>query len=83
MTEVPILAPIIIGMAFSILSAPAATIPTTIDVVEEELCTIEVARTPINKPTKGLVVVCINVAEKSFPNNFKESPISCKLRMNK
>jgi len=34
--DVPILAPIIIGIAFGIFNAPPATIPTTIDVVEDE-----------------------------------------------
>ncbi len=35
-TEVPILAPMTMGMAFGTVKTPPATRPTTIDVVDEE-----------------------------------------------
>ena len=78
-TDVPILAPIIMGIAFVTFSAPPATKPTTIDVVEEDDCMIEVTRIPIKRPTKGLVVVSINVSARSFPNIFNDVPISSRL----
>jgi len=56
-TDVPILAPIIIGIADEISKAPLATIPTIIEVVDEEDCIMEVANIPIKRPTTGFVVV--------------------------
>jgi hypothetical protein len=52
-TDVPILAPIIIGIADEISKAPLATIPTTIEVVDEEDCIMEVANIPIKSPATG------------------------------
>jgi hypothetical protein len=44
------------GMADGISRAPPATIPTTIDVVEDDDWIIEVERIPIKRPIIGLVV---------------------------
>ncbi len=55
-TEVPILAPIMMGMAAGISRTPPATIPTTIDVVDDDDWIIEVERIPMKRPTIGLVV---------------------------
>ena len=61
-TEVPILAPIIIGMAASNESigvpfpVPTATNPTIIEVVVDEDCTIAVVRTPIMRAITGFDV---------------------------
>jgi hypothetical protein len=52
-------------------------------VVEEEDWIIEVARTPINKPTRGLLVVFINDSAIPFPNIFREVPINSRLKRNK
>ena len=35
---------------------PPATMPTTIDVVSEELCTREVVKIPMNSPHRGFDV---------------------------
>jgi hypothetical protein len=45
------------GMADSIPNTPPPTIPTTMDVVDEEDWMSEVAKTPIKKPTNVLAVV--------------------------
>ena len=57
-TVVPMLLPMIIGIAFATGSGSvgAATMPTMIDVVTDELCTRVVARTPTISPTNGLAV---------------------------
>ena len=69
-TVVPILAPIIMGIAPFKVTAPPETIPTIIDVVVEELWNKVVAKIPINKATNGsLVVVMISLA-KSPPRFF-------------
>jgi hypothetical protein len=79
-TEVPILAPIIIGMALGMVSAPPATRPTTMDVVDDEDWMIDVARIPIKSPTIGFVVVSIRLDANPFPNNFKDAPINSRLK---
>ena len=82
-TDVPILAPITMGMALVIFITPLPTIPTTIDVVEEELCIIEVAKIPIKRPTKGLEVVLIKDSANPLPNIFRDAPIKSMLNKNK
>ena len=72
---VPIFAPMIIGTAFVILSAPPETIATTMAVVAEELWIIEVARRPIMRPVNGFEVVLIRSSAKPFPRSLKESPM--------
>ena len=79
-TEVPILAPIMMGIAFVTFNAPPATNPTTIEVVDEEDWTMEVERIPMNRPTNGLVVVAISVSAKSLPNILREVPMSSRLK---
>ena len=44
---------------------------------------MEVARTPMNKPTNGLVVVAIRVSARPFPNIFRDVPINSRLNRNK
>jgi len=70
----------IMGIALVTFNAPPATSPTTIEVVEEEDWMIEVARIPMNRPTKGLVVVAIRVSANPFPNILREVPISSRLK---
>ncbi len=82
-TEVPILAPIIIGIALATFKTPPPTRPTTMDVVEEEDWIREVARIPINKPTSGLVVVCIRLVASPLPNIFRDVPIISRLKTNR
>jgi hypothetical protein len=82
-TEVPILAPMTMGMALVTFNAPPATNPTTMDVVDEDDWIMEVERIPMNNPTMGLVVVSINVSAKPFPNILREVPINSKLNRNK
>jgi hypothetical protein len=72
-----------IGIALLTVKTPPPTIPTTIEVVEEELCIIDVERIPINNPTRGLEVVLIRVLAKSLPNNLREPPIKSMLKRNK
>ena len=57
-TVVPMLAPMIIGTAFTIGSglSGAATKPTIIAVVTDELCTSVVAKIPTIRPMNGLSV---------------------------
>ena len=81
-TEVPILAPIIMGMALATFNTPPPTNPTTIEVVEEDDCIRDVARVPMNNPTSGLVVVWISVVDIPFPNILRELPINSRLNMN-
>jgi hypothetical protein len=62
----------IIGIALRIVKEPAATNPTTIEVVVEELWIKLVVRIPINKATKGLLVVRINSWATSLPKILKD-----------
>jgi hypothetical protein len=71
------------GMAFATFNAPPATSPTTIDVVEEDDWTMEVARIPMNNPTKGFVVVAIRVSANPSPNNSREVLMSSRLKRNR
>ena len=80
---VPILAPIIIGMALLIERVPAATKATTIDVVVPELWIILVAKMPMNKPTKGLEVVVIRRWANPSPKPWKVWLIRLILTKNK
>jgi hypothetical protein len=52
--------------------ASAATMPITMLVVVDELWTMVVARTPMNKPTIGEEVASRIFCENSLPNNLKE-----------
>jgi hypothetical protein len=69
-----------IGMAFVTVSTPPPTMPTTIDVVDDELCISDVAKTPINSPTKGFDVVAIRLSANSLPKILNEAPINPILR---
>jgi hypothetical protein len=71
------------GIALATFNAPPATNPTTIEVVDEEDWMMEVARIPMNRPTKGLVVVAISVSAKPLPNILSEVPISSRLKRNR
>lgn len=63
------LAPIIIGIAFLIVSVLLAISPTIIVVVEDEDCTMAVARSPVEKPTNGFVVFWIRICAKLLPRS--------------
>jgi hypothetical protein len=82
-TVVPILAPITIGIALDTFMTPEPTIPTTMEVVVEELWTRLVAKIPINKPTKGLEVVLMRLSAKPSPKHLKATPIRPMLTRNK
>jgi hypothetical protein len=71
------------GMAFATVRTPPPTIPTIIDVVEDELCITEVTKIPINKPTMGLDVELISVSANPFPNNLSDDPIRSILNRNR
>ena len=75
-TVVPMFAPITIGTAFSRGSgfSGAATRPTTIDVVTDELCTSVVASSPTISAAKGFEVALKNESSKSPPSSVKPSP---------
>jgi hypothetical protein len=62
-------------MAFETVSTPEPTIPTTIEVVVEELWIRLVASIPMNKPTKGLEVVFIRFSAKPLPKPLNAEPI--------
>jgi len=82
-TEVPMLAPMIIGMADDVSKTPPATMPTTIQVVDDDDWIIEVDKIPIKKPTIGLLVVWISDLANSLPNIFSEDPINSRLKKNR
>jgi hypothetical protein len=56
-TDVPIFEPIIMGIAPDTVRVPPATIPTTMDVTVDELCTRLVTNIPIKRPANGEAVV--------------------------
>jgi len=74
------LAPMMMGMALATFRAPPATMPTTMEVVDEEDWMMDVAKIPMNRPTKGLVVVAIRVSASPLPNILSEAPISSRLK---
>ena len=76
---VPMFAPMIRGMAFPIVSAPVAVSPTITEVVTELLCTIAVAKIPINSAMNGFVVSDTSFSAKSVPNSLNDAPINCML----
>jgi hypothetical protein len=82
-TEVPILAPMMIGMAVGTVRAPPPTRPTTMDVVVEELWMTDVVKMPMNRPTKGLEVPLMRLSEKPLPNIFIDVPIMSILKRNR
>ena len=51
-----------------------------IDVVVEELCTMDVARMPMKSPTNGLDVSEIRLSAKPSPNSLKEALIRFMLK---
>ena len=79
-TEVPMLAPMMIGIAPSMVSAPAATSPTVIEVVVDELCTRLVARMPTRSPTNGFAVRAISSSANPFPKSLNDRPIRSRPR---
>lgn len=64
---VPILAPIIMGIALSSVTDPDATSATTRAVVVELLCNIAVMSNPMNRPVNGLDVATRIVSAAFFP----------------
>lgn len=78
---VPILAPIMMGIAPCRVMTPPATKPTVIDVVVEELWMMLVVNIPMSSPTIGWDVVSIKVSANPFPMSLKEVHISWMERM--
>lgn len=72
-----------IGMALPMLSAPPATSPTTIVVVDDDDWMIDVAKMPMNSPTKGFVVLLIKASARPFPNILRDVPIKSRLSRNR
>jgi hypothetical protein len=79
-TEVPILAP---RMADEVSKTPPATMPTTIEVVDDDDWIIDVDKIPIKRPTIGLLVVWMSDLANSLPNIFSEDLINSRLKKNK
>ena len=74
-TDVPMFAPMTMGMAPSMVSAPAATRATIMDVVVDELWTCVVASKPTKSPTNGLEVRSMSASAKPLPKSLKDRPI--------
>ena len=64
---VPMLAPMMMGMAPRKETDPDATNATTIEVVAELLCKIALTNKPMNNPVKGLVVASSIVSAAVLP----------------
>ncbi|GEM_PF-6036909 len=73
--DVPMLAPMINGIAIG-MGSPPATIPTMMDVTVLELWISAVAATPIIRPTKGLVANANSSLALSPTAALKPSPIA-------
>ena len=69
---VPMLAPIIIGMALSTEIDPAATNAITSDVLVELLCSRAVIRIPMKSPLKGFDVAKSMVSVNGPDNSLDE-----------
>ena len=78
---VPILAPIMMGMALDKVMEFDATRATTMAVVVELLWMRAVINKPINNPVKGLDVAKIMVSTAFFPKCCKELIIRSKANM--
>ena len=74
--EVPMLAPMTIHTALATGSgfSGAATRPTIIEVVTDELCISVVARIPTISAMKGFSVAAKKAPSTSFPNSLNPSP---------
>ena len=75
-TVVPMLAPMINGTALAtgIGFSGAATNPTIIAVVTDELCTRVVVKMPIMRPTNGFSVAAKNESSTPSPSARKPAP---------
>ena len=80
---VPMLAPMIIGIASPRGRVPAATSPTMIDVVVDELWIRLVVRKPMMSPARGSEAVPIRRSVKSFQNILKAELIRSMLTKNR
>mmetsp|Transcript_16940 Transcript_16940/g.53398 ORF Transcript_16940/g.53398 Transcript_16940/m.53398 type:complete len:208 (-) Transcript_16940:15-638(-) len=77
-TDVPMLAPMIMGIALSTFIRPAAVMVMMIDVLVDEDWTRTVARMPITRPAKGLLKISLfrNVCPAVLPpSTLKAFPI--------
>jgi len=79
---VPTLAPIIMGIAPSSVSAPEATIATTRAVVVELLCNMAVITSPMNNPVNGLDVAVKIVSAAFFVMCCNEDVNSSRAKRN-
>ena len=80
---VPILAPMIMGMALGRLKTPPPIRATTKEVVKDEDWTRAVASIPIKRPTKGSEVVAMRLRAKSSPKSEAPFPMSLMLKRKK
>ena len=81
-TEVPMLAPMIMKMAMLTESSSAPTMETMIEVVVEEDWTSTVASTPIRRAEIGLSATSNILAESLPPRSLKPVPMMERVRRN-
>jgi hypothetical protein len=79
-TEVPIFAPMIMGMAPLTVNAPPPTMVTTIEVVAEELWITPVVTIPMKRPTRGFDVLPMSDSANPAPNIFNAETIRLMLK---
>ena len=79
---VPMLAPIITGVAFSSVIEPDATRATVREVVVELLCSIAVISRPINNPVNGFAVAKTMVLITFLPKCWSEKVIRSRANRN-
>jgi hypothetical protein len=75
-------APMIMRMALPTARAPEATMLTMIEVVQDELGTMLVARSPAISPMKGFSATAMSVRENQAPKAPKPVSIRETLRRN-
>ena len=81
-TLVPTFAPMMIGIARATSRPPAATRPTVIDVIDDELCMKLVARVPMKRPTNGFDVAASSCSTTPSPRRSNARPMSARLTKN-
>src|SRR5688572_12237025 len=79
---VPTLAPMIMGMALSMVMDPEATNATTMAVVVELLWIMAVMSRPMNNPVNGLEVARIIVSAAVLPRCCKDETMRSSAKMN-
>mmetsp|Transcript_29292 Transcript_29292/g.66409 ORF Transcript_29292/g.66409 Transcript_29292/m.66409 type:complete len:243 (-) Transcript_29292:14-742(-) len=77
-TEVPMLAPMMTGMAAFTVMVSAPTRPTTIDVLVDDDWTMTVARIPVMRPARGFSTAVNILPAPLPPRHLKASPSICR-----